>query len=251
MKAILLLMLYLVPTPDVPCGGSKSMQSASHEIIWRDFSKHPDSPDPEATKEAEFIPEAILNAKPVEELPLSESSRNQLRAYLERGSTPAYNYFGRRVTPCGFRSSGVSMRGNPAGRPLREVLAEKSLVFTAEIIAVIPGWGNSRVMTLFLVKPRNVLRDVNHCLEAERMYSGTLLGGEIQVRGQYACFEKNPDFYWPGIGDEVLFTGYCSPIFPEGYLAFSLWAKVEGGFVLVQPWSQVNSPDRVALDDLR
>jgi hypothetical protein len=241
---------------ETPLSTTAEARSYEETIIWRDESKDPTF-DPKIHGQirppfASFIPELILNSRPLSEIPLRVEDREQLAKVTKPTGTGAATPSRHDPTPqCPFVGLRSRSRPLPNATSLERWLPEPPLVLVARVLAVVPGWGEGVAREAIFFEPEDILQDKDHCILPSQVYSMILDGGRIQIQGNLVCAKVDPAFYRPATGDRIFLTGICGRGSSEGFLKVGFWARVEGTQMVAQPWSFLSSPARVEISELK
>ncbi|MEP7011477.1 MAG: hypothetical protein ABJC13_14240 [Acidobacteriota bacterium] len=201
---------------------------SSEGILWLD-------PNQES---AWFIPEVLIAAYPLTELPFSADQREVLRARIENWppkSNRPFNSSGK-VSLCTDSGSVQFPYPIPEATDLEGMIADSQVTFVGTVESEEPGWDAWRrvVATRLVVRVERTIKPIS--LASDEV-SVVLSGGSMTVQGKKICTDQNPWFHQPRPGERILILGSFGPSGLHWVIAPRSFFVIRDGQIEPQPYS--------------
>lgn len=212
-------------------------------IIW----------DEERRSQADFIPQALLDRYPLEELPLSDKQRERLISAIRMQDTTQGAPPGQWWKPmprCSSIQHGGGSAPNSKAVSYADLILEHDTAVIAEIVNIVTGWNTAwdRVARVVYFRVEDRLRDPQKALRDGQILTATLVGGEIWVNGVHLCTSESKDFRSKEIGDRWLLLGNLGQELKSHEVRLLL--PVADGYVLPQPIGRLKDREPLKLEVL-
>lgn len=219
----------------------------SEQILWG---------GEEVAAEALFVPLDVLRDTDIEDLPVAEHERDELRRRLyewEDFSSRIHQLKGFTPNRCTPGPSTVPPGSLPEASTLAEQILFRDLALLGEVVAVVPGWrtGLGRVGRLVYFSVVDILQDRKKEVVAGQVFGFFQVGGTLNVdEGSVLCTPEPEDVPQFAEGDRVLVVGNLHP--GDERLVYSyLEAAVDDGIVEIPSSGLLTEAGTKPLAELR
>lgn len=217
-------------------------EKPEEKIIWMDSTK----------KSAMFIPEKLLREVDWSKLPLKNSDRDSLAAYIKRPEHLAEmkRLLGREEALC-IEPRSLNEGGSSSNaKDLSAWIKHFKTGVIGKVKKVVPGWSSweSQVVTMVYAEVLDTLRE-NSSPQVGTLLAYRLPYGSIHLKSTEICRDPWPNFKAPSEGDRILLLG--DPYKPNPkFLEFTFVFPIEDELVRYQPYSDVKKFDSIEIREL-
>ncbi len=233
------------------CRSVARAEDYSERIIWWDKEKN----------NAVFVPEKVLNAVPIAELPFLKDARERLQLEVDVRQRAGSEILPRvpglppqLVPKCAFieRNRPLAPGSSEDAKTLVEWARSMEIVALARVMDIVPGW-DRRWGAVGQAVYLSIERDLSGA-GLDRFPSGVMVflepSEEIHVRGTRLCrvFREDPPLERRRVGDLVLVTGVKEDG-DELRMTGTTVHRVEGGTIRYRPYSIITDSTDIPLED--
>lgn len=221
---------------------ARPLPPPNERLLWSD--SHP--------QEAFFVPEAVLNSRDSQEIPMAEDLRRELLWELRLRQNPFHPQTGRKLD-LGCRPAREPAR--PGSASYAEDLLDAILIRDASVLAtvdhVVPGWGRDYggLETAVYGTVIEVFHDRTGTFKAGGEVSFLWPGGDLTVQRVRFCTEPSKGVHEPRPSDLLLIAGYASPVNP-GLLYANTVFPVEEDALVPQAYEHIKGRMDWTVDEL-